>query len=55
MPDFDGTGPMKRGRVIGRGQGHGGKSDGSCQPQDTEPELLADKEIQIKSAGRKER
>ncbi|HNX18060.1 MAG TPA: DUF5320 family protein [Methanoregula sp.] len=21
MPDFDGTGPLKRGRVIGRGRG----------------------------------
>ena len=21
MPNFDGTGPLKRGRVIGRGQG----------------------------------
>jgi hypothetical protein len=45
MPDFDGTGPMKRGRVIGRGQGHCRKHDGSCQQQSTEPELLADKEI----------
>jgi hypothetical protein len=22
MPNFDGTGPLKRGRIIGRGLGH---------------------------------
>jgi len=25
MPNFDGTGPLKRGRVIGRGRGPCGK------------------------------
>jgi hypothetical protein len=25
MPNFDGTGPLKRGRIIGRGRGSCGK------------------------------
>lgn len=28
MPNFDGTGPLRRGRVIGRGQGPCGKQAG---------------------------
>jgi len=36
MPDFDGTGPLIRGRVIGRGQGHCKKDDEgpACQRKD---------------------
>ncbi len=34
MPDFDGTGPLKRGRLIGRGRGPCKKNtDGSGQPE----------------------
>lgn len=33
MPNFDGTGPLKRGRAIGRELGHYKKSEdcGSCE------------------------
>jgi hypothetical protein len=36
MPNFDGTGPLKRGRAIGRGLGTCKKSNGgsSCLKQD---------------------
>ena len=36
MPDFDGTGPLKRGRVIGRGRGACKKDDecSACQRKD---------------------
>ena len=30
MPNFDGTGPLKRGRVIGRGLGPCTKNDTGC-------------------------
>jgi hypothetical protein len=36
MPDFDGTGPLKRGRVIGRGLGPCKKSAGVCSRKDAE-------------------
>nr|WP_320160993.1 DUF5320 domain-containing protein [uncultured Methanoregula sp.] len=31
MPNFDGTGPLKRGRVIGRGLGSCKKGDSGCE------------------------
>nr|WP_321352615.1 DUF5320 family protein [uncultured Methanoregula sp.] len=31
MPDFDGTGPLKRGRVIGRGRGPCRNEDKGCE------------------------
>jgi len=36
MPNFDGTGPLKRGRAIGRGLGSCKKSTGCspCQKED---------------------
>ena len=36
MPDYDGTGPLKRGRVIGRELGHCKKDEKSspCQRKD---------------------
>ena len=36
MPNFDGTGPLKRGRVMGRGLGHCTKDDAcsACQRKD---------------------
>ena len=35
MPNFDGTGPLKRGRVIGRGRGHCNLRDaGFAHPMD---------------------
>jgi len=41
MPDFDGKGPLKRGRVIGRGRGACMKIDCECREdmsRDDEPE-----------------
>lgn len=40
MPNFDGTGPLKRGRVIGRGQGPCGRPAGkkSFGKNEKEPE-----------------
>ncbi len=31
MPNFDGTGPLKRGQIIGRGMGPCKKSNDGCQ------------------------
>ena len=44
MPNFDGTGPLKRGRVIGRGMGpcNKGNNCSVCQRTDT-PEDKKDK------------
>jgi hypothetical protein len=45
MPNFDGSGPLKRGRVIGRGLGPCKRSDNGCNRRtvtQTDPE---DKEI----------
>jgi hypothetical protein len=38
MPNFDGTGPLKRGRVIGRGRGICMQYAGRCRQQDSDPE-----------------
>lgn len=40
MPNFDGKGPLKRGRVIGRGRGACTKNDPECKDtsRDAEPE-----------------
>jgi hypothetical protein len=38
MPNFDGTGPLKRGTVIGRGQGNCRKSADRYRQLDTIPE-----------------
>jgi len=35
MPDFDGTGPLKRGRVIGRGLGRCRQDADGCPRKDT--------------------
>jgi hypothetical protein len=45
MPNFDGTGPLKRGRVIGRGRGFCKKNaDGSRQPEQ-DPDSPAGKNL----------
>ena len=44
MPNFDGTGPLKRGRIIGRGQGKCRKSTEGCQRRDSDPESPDKKE-----------
>jgi len=33
MPNFDGTGPLKRGRIIGRGRGPCKKCSDRCECQ----------------------
>jgi len=33
MPNFDGTGPLKRGRIIGRGLGPCKKCNEGCENQ----------------------
>ena len=38
MPNFDGTGPLNRGRVIGRGQGHCRQTVEGCPRKDA-PEM----------------
>jgi len=35
MPNFDGTGPLKRGRIIGQGMGTGKKSTDKCLRKDS--------------------
>jgi hypothetical protein len=39
MPNYDGTGPLKRGRVIGRGVGPCKKSAAGCMPEEQDPHL----------------
>ncbi len=41
MPNFDGIGPLKRGRVIGRGLGPCSRRDAGCKHQscDAEPDV----------------
>ena len=34
MPGFDGNGPMKRGRLIGRGRGPCGKNANCREPEE---------------------
>ena len=45
MPNFDGTGPLKRGRVIGRGQGPCNQSATGCSRKDSEQETRHDNKI----------
>ncbi|MFA4825802.1 MAG: DUF5320 domain-containing protein [Methanoregula sp.] len=42
MPNFDGTGPLKRGRVIGRGLGPCTTCDGGCERRVIPKEPAAD-------------
>lgn len=43
MPNFDGTGPLKRGRIIGRGHGSCKKCSEVCECQ-TNPDGFPRKE-----------
>jgi hypothetical protein len=38
MPDFDGNGPLKRGRIIGRGRGPCKQTRYECPREETSPE-----------------
>jgi len=38
MPNYDGTGPLKRGRVIGRGMGPCHRSPDSCMRKEEQSE-----------------
>jgi hypothetical protein len=38
MPDFDGNGPLKRGRIIGRGRGPCRQTLPGCPREETRPE-----------------
>ena len=44
MPNFDGTGPLKRGRVIGRGLGPCRQPTDAFPQLDTDTKMHADKE-----------
>jgi hypothetical protein len=37
MPNFDGTGPLKRGRLIGRGRGVCMQNASGCRKRDMNP------------------
>jgi len=39
MPNYDGTGPLKRGRIIGRGMGPCHAHPAECLREDDMPEL----------------
>ena len=39
MPNFDGTGPLKRGRIIGRERGPCRQDAEECPRKNTEPEI----------------
>jgi hypothetical protein len=47
MPNFDGTGPLKRGRVIGRGLGPCSRRDERCERQSCDAEPDAQKENRV--------
>jgi len=38
MPNFDGNGPLKRGRIIGRGRGPCRQTSTECPREETRPE-----------------
>jgi hypothetical protein len=38
MPNFDGNGPLKRGRVIGRGLGPCNRNAAACARKDSQKE-----------------
>lgn len=38
MPNFDGNGPLKRGRIIGRGRGSCKQTSPECPREDTNPD-----------------
>lgn len=38
MPNFDGNGPLKRGRIIGRGRGPCKQTGAECPREETNPE-----------------
>ncbi len=38
MPNFDGTGPLKRGRIIGRGMGHCRQCTEGCPREEKDSE-----------------
>jgi hypothetical protein len=40
MPDYDGNGPLKRGRIIGRGRGPCSQTSHECTRGETSPETL---------------
>jgi len=46
MPNFDGTGPLKRGRVIGRGRGPCKTGDEGCRSKTVPDEPDTDEEKQ---------
>ncbi|MCK9632236.1 MAG: DUF5320 domain-containing protein [Methanoregula sp.] len=41
MPNYDGTGPLKRGRVIGRGTGSCKKVATGCLQEEQDPDYSA--------------
>ncbi|MDD5143594.1 DUF5320 domain-containing protein [Methanoregula sp.] len=41
MPNYDGTGPLKRGRVVGRGMGPCHRSPDSCIRKEEQPDCPA--------------
>ena len=43
MPGYDGKGPLKRGRLIGRGRGVCGKNTEGCREPEQEPDPAAKK------------
>ena len=50
MPNFDGTGPLKRGRIIGRGMGHCKNRKDPCMRADPDRELQDQKPQDEESA-----
>jgi len=44
MPNYDGTGPLKRGRIIGRGLGPCRQGIDAFPRLDTDTKMQADKE-----------
>ena len=47
MPNFDGNGPLKRGRVIGRGLGHCNRNADPCSRKNTELETRHESELPV--------
>jgi hypothetical protein len=45
MPNFDGKGPLKRGRVIGRGRGACIQNANRSCPRDPDPETPENEEV----------
>jgi hypothetical protein len=47
MPNYDGTGPLRRGRVVGRGRGRCTQKAGAIPEPDPYPQMREEQEKSV--------